>query len=80
MNNMEYEIKALKIRVNILLVMGGLSFVLTIAKLIFPAFTSHATPAPTNTNSVQPTRNGRAWIIADDYRIVPITAELTENE
>jgi len=28
----------------------------------------------------QPTRNGRAWIIAADYRILPQTAELTENK
>lgn len=102
--------------------MGGLSFALTIAKLIFPDFTPHATPTPSNTNSVQigenakaqpqreflnsdevgeregvtsraviswieqgriypqPTRQGRAWIIAADYRLLPITAELTENK
>jgi len=59
MNDMEYEIKALKIRVNILLVMGGLSFILTIAKLVFPAFTPHATPPPSNTNSVQIGENAK---------------------
>ena len=28
----------------------------------------------------QPTRQGRAWIIAADYRLLPITTELTETK
>lgn len=118
---MEHEIKALKIRVNILLVMGVLSFLLTIAKILFPAISNQAPPS-SNTNSVQignaskekpqreflnsdevgeregvssrtvtswieqgriypqPTRQGRAWTIAANYRLLPINTELTENK
>jgi len=50
---METEIKALKIRVNILLAMGVLSFILTVAKLLMPSFSHVPTTTPTNTNSVQ---------------------------
>jgi len=123
MDDIEIEIKALKIRVNIILMLGVLSFILTVLKLLIPTLSAqpHTSP-PTNTNSVhigadskekpqreflnsdevgeregvtsrtviswieqgriepQPTRNGRAWIIAADYRILPQTAELTENK
>lgn len=118
---MENKIRSLEIRINVLLVLGTLSFILTLAKIAIPAL-NHSPAPSSNNNSVQiggaekpkpqreflntdevaeregvstrtvtnyietgriypqPTRNGRAWIIADDYRILPITAELTENK
>jgi len=52
MEEMESEIRALKIRVNVLLILGVLSFLLTIAKLFIPSLSTNPTPS-TNTNSVQ---------------------------
>ena len=122
MDDIEIEIKALKIRVNIILTLGVLSFILTVLKLLMPTLSAQPHTLPPNTNSVQigaeskekpqreflnsdevgeregvtsrtviswieqgriepqPTRNGMAWIIAADYRILPQTAELTENK
>lgn len=121
MDDIELDIKALKTRVNIILMIGVASFILTVLKLLVPALAQPHTPS-TNSNSVQigadskenpqreflnsdevgeregvtsrtviswieqgriepqPTRNGRAWTIAAGYRILPQSAELTENK
>jgi hypothetical protein len=52
MDDMEQDIRALKIRVNVLLILGVLSFLLTIAKLFIPSLSTNP-PPPSNTNSVQ---------------------------
>jgi hypothetical protein len=52
MDDMEQDIRALKIRVNVLLILGILSFILTIAKLFIPSLSTNPAP-PSNTNSVQ---------------------------
>jgi len=116
---MEKEIATLKNRVNLLLALGIVSFVLTLVKLFIPM--PQTSPAPSNTNSVQiggaskekpqreflnsdevgeregvssrtvtswieqgriypqPTRQGRAWVIAADYRILPQSADNSET-
>jgi hypothetical protein len=119
MQEMETKIRSLEIRINVLLVLGTLSFLVSLAKLL--PILSHPN-TPSNLNSVQignanekkpqreflnsdevgeregvssrtvtswieqgriypqPTRQGRAWTIAADYRILPQTAELTETK
>jgi hypothetical protein len=52
MDDMEQDIRALKIRVNVLLILGVLSFILTIAKLFIPSLSTNPPPS-SNTNSVQ---------------------------
>jgi hypothetical protein len=119
MQEMETKIRSLEIRINVLLVLGTLSFLVSLAKLLPILAPQHV---PSNLNSVQignaskekpqreflnsdevgeregvssrtvtswieqgriypqPTRQGRAWTIAADYRLLPITAELTETK
>lgn len=116
---METKIRSLEIRINVLLVLGTLSFLVSLGKLLPILAPQHV---PSNLNSVQignaskekpqreflnsdevgeregvssrtvtswieqgrihpqPTRQGRAWTIAADYRLLPITAELTETK
>jgi len=116
---METKIRSLEIRINVLLVLGTLSFLVSLAKLL-PILSQPNTPS--NLNSVQigntnekkpqreflnsdevgeregvssrtvtswieqgriypqPTRQGRAWTIAADYRLLPQTAELAETK
>jgi len=51
MDDMEQEIRALKIRVNFLLAMSAISLLLSFIKAVYLA--TSAPDAPTNTNSVQ---------------------------
>jgi len=128
MDDMEIQIKALNDRVdkmmtrmNILMIIGLLSPVVSLIIKFFLAIPTPATP-PTNTNSVQiggteqpkpqreyldsdevgeregvssrtviswieqgrispqPTRQGRAWVISANYRILPQTAAETASK
>lgn len=52
MKAMKTDMYALKVRMNILMAIGFISFLLTLAKFFMSAPSSHL-PPPTNTNSVQ---------------------------